>query len=362
MTFAKLRSRLIALAALLALAFPAAGARAETLSDLVEKWLASPHGDYGSLSFTYWNKDGAVPENCAACHSEPGFIDWLGADGSSFGVVDHPAAINSPIGCASCHTSAAHALDSVPFPSGVSVAGLGSDAVCSVCHQGRQSGDAVSAASSGHDPDAVVPELGFLNVHYGIAAAIMHGADVRGGFHYEGRRYAGRFAHVPSASTCNACHDAHTTAVETEGCLSCHRGVEDIRAIRTRHVDYDGDGDISVGVHAEIEGLKSKLYGAIQRYGAEVAGVPIGYAPGRFPYFFTDLDGDGQIGEAEAIFPNRYSSWTPRLLQAAYNYQVAVKDKGAWVHNPAYAIQLLHDSIQSLSERVEVDTGGLVRP
>jgi len=347
---------------MLALAFPAAGARAETLSDLVEKWLASPHGDYGALSFTYWNKDGAVPENCAACHSEPGFIDWLGADGSSFGVVDHPAAINSPIGCASCHTSAAHALDSVPFPSGVSVAGLGSDAVCSVCHQGRQSGDAVSAASSGHDPDAVVPELGFLNVHYGIAAAIMHGADVRGGFHYEGRRYAGRFAHVPSASTCNACHDAHTTTVETEGCLSCHRGVEDIRAIRTRHVDYDGDGDISVGVHAEIEGLKSKLYGAIQRYGAEVAGVPIGYAPGRFPYFFTDLDGDGQIGEAEAIFPNRYSSWTPRLLQAAYNYQVAVKDKGAWVHNPAYAIQLLHDSIQSLSERVEVDTGGLVRP
>jgi hypothetical protein len=60
--------------------------------------------------------------------------------------------------------------------------------------------------------------------------------------------------------------------------------------------------------------------------------------------------------------PNRYQSWTPRLLKAAYNYQVAAKDRGGYVHNPAYLLQLLHDSLQSLSERVKIDTSGLQRP
>ncbi|MDN3722124.1 hypothetical protein QW131_30395 [Roseibium salinum] len=49
---------------------------ADPLADLVEAWMASPHGDYHSRSFTYWNKDGEVPVECAACHSQPGFIDF----------------------------------------------------------------------------------------------------------------------------------------------------------------------------------------------------------------------------------------------------------------------------------------------
>lgn len=334
----------------------------KNLTDLIEAWLASPHGDYQSPSFTYWNKDGEVPPACAACHSEPGFIDYLGADGSTPLKVDRPAAVNSPIGCASCHTAAAHALDSVPFPSGVTVDGLGSSAVCTVCHQGRQSGDAVTAATQGRDEDAVSSELAFLNVHYGVAAAVMHGAEVRGGYQYPGRRYAGRFAHVPSANTCTACHDAHTTEVASDGCVACHRGVDDLRAIRTRHADFDGDGKTDAGIHAEIVGLHGMLGRAIQTYATEVAGTPIGYAKGRFPYFFTDSDGDGRIGDEEAVPANRYASWTPRLLKAAYNYQVVAKDAGAYVHNPAYALQLLYDSLESLSERIDLDMSGLHRP
>ncbi|WP_209427557.1 polyheme membrane-associated cytochrome C [Pararhodobacter sp. SW119] len=344
---------------------PAPAALAEELTgltELVERWLASPHGDYGSLSFTYWNEEGEVPVACAHCHSEPSFVAWLGADGSAPGVVEHPGAINSPIGCASCHTSAAHALDAVSFPSGVEVAGLGANAVCSVCHQGRQSTDQVLQAVEGIDPDAVSGDLSFLNIHYGVAAAVMHGSDVRGGFQYPGRDYAGRFRHVPGADTCVACHDPHSTQVEVDGCLSCHRGVEDIRAIRTRHTDFDGDGDIAGGIHAEVMGLQGQLYDAIRVYAAEVAGAPIVYFPGRFPYYFNDPAGAGEIAAEDAIFPNRYQNWTPRLLQAAYNYQVAKKDPGGYVHNPAYLLQLLHDSLESLSEQVEIDMGRLRRP
>ena len=340
---------------------PAAAQADDALAALVEAGLASPHGDYHSPSFTYWNREGAVPQACATCHSQPGFIDFLGADGTAPGAIDGPAAVNAPIGCASCHTGAAHALDGVTFPSGVAVDGLAASARCSVCHQGRQSGDAVAAATAPLGEDEVSADLAFINIHYGVAAAVMHGADVRGGYHYPGRTYAGRFHHVPSANTCVACHDPHTTAVETSSCLSCHRGVDDVRAIRTRHGDFDGDGDAAGGIHSEIEGLRAKLFDAIRAYAAEVAGAPIGYGS-RFPYFFADPDGDGRVTPEDSVMENRYRNWTPRLLKAAYNYQVATKDPGGFVHNPAYLLQLLHDSLASLSEQVAFDAGAIRRP
>ncbi|MGP1358776.1 polyheme membrane-associated cytochrome C [Roseicyclus sp.] len=332
-----------------------------SLSEVTEAWLMGPHGDYRSPSFTHWNEDGEVPPACAACHSETGMLDWLGADGSAPLTVEHPGTINTVIGCASCHVSEAEALDAVPFPSGVTLTGLGTSATCTMCHQGRASTDRVLSATEGMDLDTVVPDLGFINVHYGVAAAVMHGAEVRGGFQYPGLAYAGRFTHVPSANTCVACHEPHTTEVETEGCIACHQGVNDITAIRTRHADFDGDGVTSGGIRDEIAGLHAILGEAIQAYAREVVDAPIGYAPGGFPYFFNDTDGDGTISPEEAAFPNRYASWTPRLLMAAYNYQVVAKDGGAWVHNPSYALQLLHDSIVSLGERVDVGQG-LTRP
>jgi hypothetical protein len=334
----------------------------DDLARMVQAWLDAPHADHGSLSFTYWNKEGAVPETCAACHSQPGFLDWLGADGTAAGVVNHPAAINAPIGCAACHTDTAHALDNVTFPSGVTVDSLGADAVCTVCHQGRLSGADVTAATRGLDEDTPSPDLGFLNIHYGIAAAVTGGSTLGGGYHYPGQSYAGRFAHVPGANSCTACHDPHSTKVEPEGCLSCHRGVTDLRDIRTQHSDFDGDGIISGGIQTEITGLRSQLYSAIQTYAAQTTGARIGYMPGRFPYFFTDMDGDGQISGTEGVFPNRYSSWTPRLLKAAYNYQVATKDPGGFVHNPRYLMQLLHDSLEDLSAVNGPDPGRRPRP
>ncbi|GGK45666.1 polyheme membrane-associated cytochrome C [Salinarimonas ramus] len=330
----------------------------DRLAAIVEAWLASPHGDYHSQSFTHWNADGAVPPACAACHSQTGFLDHLGADGSAAGSIEAPSAINAPIGCASCHSAEAHALDAVTFPSGAVATDLGANAVCTVCHQGRQSGAAVARATDGLDEDAVAPDLGFLNVHYGIAAATLRGADVTVGFEYPGRSYAGTFTHVPSAATCVACHAPHTTQVETQSCFACHQGVDDVRAIRMRHANFDGNGDAAGGIGTEIEGLREKLAAAIRTYATEVAGTPIGYAD-RHPYFFVDADGDGTIGDDET---ERYASWTPRLLKAAYNYQVASKDPGAYVHNPHYVLQILHDSLESLGETVAVDTAGIRRP
>jgi hypothetical protein len=357
------RSRLSSAAAFLFLGSAPAGADdLDALAAAVEAWMASAHADHAALSFTYWNGEGEVPVACAACHSGPGFVDFLGADGSTAGTVDHPAPINAVIGCAACHTSAAHGLDSVTLPSGAVVDGLGPDATCTVCHSGRASGRDIAAATAATDEDTVSAELRFINVHYGIAAAVIEGSDGGAGFHYPGQRYAGRFRHVPGADTCVSCHGAHDTAVEPEGCLTCHRGAATFADIRTRHADFDGDGRNTGGIRTEIDGLHARLGEAIRVYARDVAGTPIGYAEGRFPYFFADTDGDGRISADEAVMENRYASWTPRLLKAAHNYQVVAKDAGGHVHNPVYLIQLMHDSLASLSERIDLDLRALSRP
>ena len=58
------------LATLLTLLFASLPARADEeapITRLIEEWLSSPHGNYHSRSFTYWNKEGEVPTNCATC-------------------------------------------------------------------------------------------------------------------------------------------------------------------------------------------------------------------------------------------------------------------------------------------------------
>ena len=60
----------------------------------------------------------------------------------------------------------------------------------------------------------------------------------------------------------------------------------------------------------------------------------------------ADEDGTPDTDETEAAIP--YNAWTPRLLKAAYNYQVSLKDPGGYAHGGKYIIQLLYDSIEDL--------------
>ena len=87
------------------------------------------------------------------------------------------------------------------------------------------------------------------------------------------------------------------------------------------------------------------LLGAIQAYATEVAGTPSSTTADTYPYFFIDTNANGAADGEEANGDNAYKAWTPRLLKAAYNYQVSVKDPGAFAHGGKYIIQLLYDSI-----------------
>ncbi|UCC77071.1 MAG: hypothetical protein JSW37_01550, partial [Anaerolineales bacterium] len=118
-----------------------------------------------------------------------------------------------------------------------------------------------------------------------------------------------------------------------------------LATIRLSQADFDGDGDTDEGIAGEVETLHEALYAAIQDYGVETIGTGIVYDGHRYPYFFDDA------GE-------RFTTWAPRLLKAAYNYQYVAKDPGAFAHNPPYAIQILYDSLEDLG----ADVSGFTRP
>ena len=338
-------------------------APADLLIPFLAEWSASPHNDATSEAFIHWNEEdpAEVPTDCARCHSTPGYVDYVGADGSEANVVNAPAPIGTTVQCEACHNQATIVKTSVIFPSGIEVQNLGDESRCMVCHQGRASTISVDTqiadAGLAEDLDTVSEDLGFTNIHYYAAAATQYGTLAMGGYQYGDKAYDARFDHVPSHNTCIECHNPHTLEVNLVECQACHTDaatVEDLANIRMfgSLVDYDGDGDMEEGIAAEIGGLRDSLYSAMQAYTAEVSGTPLVYNAAAYPYFFNDTNADGQAGEDESVFPNAFNAWTPRLTKAAYNYQVSLKDPGAYVHGGKYIIQLLYDGIEDLNTAI----------
>ena len=332
----------------------------ETAVDIpfLAMWEGSGHNDADAEAFRHWDGDdpAVVPAACATCHVGTGFMDFVGADGSAAGSVDADHDPATTITCTTCHNDATLALDAVTMPSGAVLTGLGGEARCMTCHQGRSSKSSIDGAleEAGVGDDEVSEDLGFINIHYYAAAATKYGTEAQGGYEYDGNSYDAFFTHAEGYETCVECHDSHSLELKIDECATCHVGVttaEDLRNIRMPGslVDYDGDGDMAEGIYYEIEGAVATLYAAMQTYAMEVAGTGIAYDSHAYPYFFADLDGDGVAGEGEANYGNQYAAWTPRLLKAAYNYQVALKDPGGYAHGGKYVLQLLTDSTIDLN-------------
>ena len=315
-------------------------------------WLGSGHADKTAEAFNHWNADGEVSASCARCHSQDGFLDWIGADGSAPWSVEKAAPLGTTVTCATCHNETTLELDKVIFPSGVEVTGLGSEARCMQCHQGRNSTvqvDEKIVAAAAADDDTVSDKLSFQNVHYFAAGATLYGGIAMGGYQYEGMSYDSRNRHVNERDTCLGCHDQHSLEVRVDKCAQCHKAVtkvEDLAKVRMfgSTGDYDGDGNTDEGIKEELMGLADVLYAAIKAYGKQM-GAPIVYSGSSYPYFFADTNDNGTVDEGEGS----YKSWTNNLLRAAYNFQYYQKDPGAFAHNPKYVIQLLNDGITALN-------------
>jgi hypothetical protein len=330
---------------------------------IADLWESSPHADEKAEAFTHWDAADPqeVPVACARCHSRTGFLDFLGVDGTAVAVVDKPAKIGTTITCYVCHNEGTLTLDSVSFPSGKRIGILGPAARCITCHQGRASTRTVNieiAKASLTDDDTPSADLAFVNSH-STSGATPFGSEVQGAYEYYGKSYQGRFVRGGDFFDCTRCHDQHSLKVKVETCGECHTfdGV-DVKNIRVTTTDFDGDGNATEGIAFEIEHIHADLYAAIQNYAKNVVGRPIVFDPTTHPYFFTDTNSNGLVDPDEVTSENQYSSWTPRLLRAAYNYNYVAHDPGAFAHNSTYIIQVLYDSLVDIRE----DVSGMTRP
>jgi hypothetical protein len=256
----------------------------------------------------------------------------------------------------------------VTFPSGISVdSGDNDTSLCMTCHQGRESTASVTKALAGLAPDTPDAKLNFIHVHYLPAGATRYGSDAKVAFEYPGKTYMGRAPHTPTLSTCTGCHEPHGGEVKVERCGGCHQGVatkDDLPDIRMMSSgDFDGNGK-EEGLGREVANLQRELYAAIQTYARNVGGQSIAFSKDAFPYWHADQNGNGVIDADELKPSNRYTAYTPRLMQAVYNYSFAVREPGAAYHNGRYIVQILYDSLESLAEsgKAGVVMTGKVRP
>ena len=324
------------------------------------------HFDGAGAPFRHFDAEGGVQAGCSRCHSAEGLPFYL----------QTRAAVAQPLPngftCATCHPDVPQfatqlAVPGVTFPSGQVVdSGSNTSNLCITCHQGLESTASVDRAVGANPADTVQSGLAFLNVHYFAAGATMFGTQAKVGYEYAGKSYDGRFAHVNAVLNCNNCHDVHTQEVQVGVCGQCHEGAAtladtlDIRMAGSTE-DHDGDGNTTEGIWHEIDGLRAKLYAAIRLYAGQIVATKIVYSAAAYPYFFVDTNGDGALDPAEASYGNRYVTWTPRLLKAAYNYQFSQKDPGGYTHNAKYIIELLVDSIADLATQVTIDVDALRR-
>ena len=254
-----------------------------------------------------------------------------------------------------------YAVVNVPFPSGVSLTfSTEKDAdgnlkpvdsnLCIECHQGRESTVTVNNYLADKPLDTADAKIGFKNVHYFAAGATLFGDAAKGAYQYDNQKYVGQNT-VHPLNKCTDCHEVHQLTVKVDACKGCHTNVtsvEDLEKIRatTDTTDWNGNGDVTEGIYAEIDSFRQALFAAIQAY-AEKNGTPIVYDAASYPYFFVDANKDGKADTTDKGLVG-YNAWTPRLLKAAYNYQYSIKDPGAFAHNPQYVLQFLYDSTKDL--------------
>ncbi|MCC7206144.1 MAG: hypothetical protein IT323_02495 [Anaerolineae bacterium] len=335
--------------------------------DLEEAQRNDPgHFDGTAEAFRHWDEDGEVPGSCARCHTAGGLPTFLK---NSANIAAPPS---DSLACSTCHDLGndfeLYVSNTVRFPSGATVS-FGEDEpanLCLNCHQGRESTTSVNAAiqRAGVGDDEVTDKLTFRNVHYFAAGATLFGTEVKGAYEFEGKEYNGRNMHVEEADTCIECHQQHDLVIRVNRCADCHEEVdiqEDTHLIRLEQedvepVDYDGDGDDAEPIRDEILSFQEALLVALQAYAADTAGTAIAYDAHTHPYWYTDTNGNGTADEDEVNSDNRYVTWTPNLLRAAYNYQYSQKDPGTFAHNPNYMMQVLYDSIEAIGGDVSAFT------
>ncbi len=281
--------------------------------------------------------------NCAQCHGEQGFIDYV-----TYGAVDTAGYANpSPMYCSTCHDrhetfdfttdGQDYALrnegpQTLVLDVNYTIDFEGPSNNCVTCHQPRNSYEIPAVSTSGK---YVVTSTRF-GPHHGPQSTLLEGilgANVAGSTAYPG---VGSATHR-TGSSCVNCHmseglteaeGGHTWVPTEEACITCHT---------------NGAPSEINGYTAGMATLKTLLEQVVgEMYAVDSLGNPV-----------YDVDGNpvGDGTPVNGIVVNDRSLtgiFTTEEAQAAWNYMTLLEDKSKGIHNPGYARALLNNSLEAL--------------
>lgn len=271
-------------------------------------------------------------EACVGCHSGTGFI----AKTKGAAVDTAYTAIN----CATCHephgknTGTGNHLvrpTSVSLADGTVIDSGGKGTLCMNCHQARVNASTYVASTPGNSHFG--PHHGPQADMLAGANAITYGKSIPSSAHASIAEDACVTCHMQAVTETNAAFTkagGHTFRVATAGdaktppiqlvgaCQGCHG--KNVKGFDFALFDYNGDGKIE-GVQTEVQHLLDQLS--------------------------QMLPPDGTAKTALAID----ATWTPKQLQAAYNWLYVTSDGSKGIHNTAYTVGILKASIADLSAK-----------
>ncbi|HXX57381.1 MAG TPA: hypothetical protein VEI96_05215, partial [Thermodesulfovibrionales bacterium] len=266
-------------------------------------------------------------------------------------------------------------LDNTPLPP---IDQTENGTICIFCHQGRESGLTLNATKFA--PGTTITG-NFFNPHYLGTAAMLWAVN---GYEYLNQSYGFNAPH--QGANCPTCHMDNVTAdnkngghswnpnVATCNTSDCHGSFGPVPAkpgsaspnVAVYRASFDtnnytGDPNGSTQpIAVAIQSLQAKLIALLA-----AQNPPIYYNDLQYPYFFAD--------QARTI---PFTAWTPRPYAAAFNLsfiikglpssatsQTLVPNSSAAVHDYRYCIELLQDSLVSLSgQPLQTILPGAVRP
>jgi len=130
----------------------------------------------------------------------------------------------------------------------------------------------------------------------------------------------------------------HTFEPRVEACTQCHGEISDFSDIMAKR-DYDNDGSVE-GLQNEVSGLISSLVTSLVEYDNAHGGQYLGGDTEAEPSVIAD--------SLAATFGDT-SETAVELRKGGYNLIYALDEGSHGVHNPAYVVQLLQQSIEYIN-------------
>lgn len=298
-----------------------------------EEWQTSAHS--GIVESPSLNK------SCVKCHNGLYSGEFLDDPEGFVAPATNPTEA-LPLVCAACHDPHGNSnpgnlrdasVTDRALPNGVLVANAGAGRLCMACHNGRRTDTQV---------DAQIANGGRFGPHHSVQGDMLTGVNA-----YEKIRPVdfpwASSKHILVQDACVTCHThahagdpengipnftGHDFRPAVEACQPCHGTITEFDQVIASN-DFDGDGTIE-GVQMEVADLLDQLKETI-----------IEASTSTEDSLALIADFEGKLGDTTVT--------TVDQRKAAYNWTFVLFDGSTGVHNTAYAVQLLQQSILFLN-------------